>query len=93
MQRIGEAFYGRAQVYRAALAAQGAQPLVEALTRNVYGGTSVAPAASARLAAYIREAVGVLRSQRATDFLTGKLQMPDPQAIVFMEDQGRLAED
>jgi cytochrome b pre-mRNA-processing protein 3 len=93
MQRIGEAFYGRAQVYRSALAAQGAQPLVEALTRNVYGGTSVAPAAPARLAAYIREAARVLRSQWATDFLTGKLQMPDPQAIVFVEDKGRLAED
>jgi cytochrome b pre-mRNA-processing protein 3 len=31
MQRMGEAFYGRAQAYRAALAAQGEEPLIEAL--------------------------------------------------------------
>src|SRR5262245_37275023 len=78
MQRIGEAFYGRAQVYRSALAGQGAQPLLEALTRNVYGGRSVAPAAPARLAAYIREAVRVLRSQRVDDLLAGKLNLPKP---------------
>lgn len=29
MQRMGEAFYGRTQAYRAALAAQGEKPLIE----------------------------------------------------------------
>src|ERR1700757_4932293 len=34
MQRMGEAFYGRAQAYRAALAAPGQETLVEALKRK-----------------------------------------------------------
>src|SRR5262245_43190084 len=93
MRRIGEAFYGRAQAYRSALAAQGSEPLVEALTRNVYGSTSVAPAAPARLAAYIKEAVRELRGQQPADFMAGKLRMPDPNLIVLVEDKGHLAED
>ena len=36
MQRMGEAFYGRAQAYRSALAAADEGALVEALTRNIY---------------------------------------------------------
>src|SRR6476646_674056 len=60
MQRIGEAFYGRAQAYRAALAAQGGDALAEALKRNVYAGAPPNPAAPARLAAYMRAAVGGL---------------------------------
>src|SRR5262249_14079225 len=93
MHRIGEAFYGRAQVYRSALAAQGTELLVEALTRNVYGGTSVALAAPARLAAYIKEAVRELRGQRPADFMAGKLRLPDPKLVVLAEDKGHLAED
>src|SRR5208283_3419642 len=39
VQRIGEAFYGRSQAYRAACAATDDGLLVEALERNIYGGT------------------------------------------------------
>ena len=42
MQRIGEAFYGRAQAYRQALAAEGDQALAEAVARNIYGGADAA---------------------------------------------------
>ena len=39
MQRVGEAFYGRAQAYEAALgAAAGEGALADALARNVYAG-------------------------------------------------------
>jgi cytochrome b pre-mRNA-processing protein 3 len=93
MQRIGEAFYGRAQAYRSALAAHGEEALVEALTRNIYGGTSLAPAAPVRLAAYIREAVLDVWAQQPADLMAGKLHMPDPKVIVLVEDKGRLAED
>jgi cytochrome b pre-mRNA-processing protein 3 len=62
MQRMGAAFYGRAQAYRTALAAGSEEALVEALTRNIYSGTLGAPAAPARLAAYIREAIGDVRA-------------------------------
>ena len=64
MQRIGEAFYGRAQAYRSALAADGDTALVEALHRNIYGGSPATPTAPVHLAAYIREAVRDVRTQR-----------------------------
>src|SRR5476651_1562064 len=55
MQRMGEAFYGRAQAYRTALsAADAGLALVETVTRNIYGGSPASPAAAGRLAAYIR---------------------------------------
>ena len=94
MQRIGEAFYGRTQAYRSALAAHGEEALIEALTRNVYGGgTSAAPAVPARLATYIREAVRDVRAQQPVDLLAGNLRMPDPKVIVLVEDKSHLAED
>jgi cytochrome b pre-mRNA-processing protein 3 len=79
MQRIGEAFYGRAQAYRSALASEGDEALVAALARNIYGGAVGKPAAPARLAAYIREAVRGLGAQQAADLLAGKLRMADPR--------------
>ena len=78
MQRIGEAFYGRAQAYRGALASDGDEALVVALAKNVYGGAVPEPAAPVRLAAYIREAVRGLGAQQPGDLLAGKLRMPDP---------------
>jgi cytochrome b pre-mRNA-processing protein 3 len=77
MQRIGEAFYGRAQAYRSALASDGDEALVAALAKNVYGGAAPEPAAPVRLAAYIREAVRGLGAQQPADLLAGKLRMPD----------------
>ena len=91
MQRIGEAFYGRAQAYRAALAAPGEDALAEALKRNIYGGTPLAPGAPGRLAAYMREAVRGVRAQPRTSFWRGKLHLPDPDALV--EDKDRFTED
>jgi cytochrome b pre-mRNA-processing protein 3 len=79
MQRIGEAFYGRAQAYRSALASEGDEALVAALVRNIYGGAVPEQAAPLRLAAYIREAVRGLAAQRPADLLRGKLRMADPR--------------
>ena len=93
MQRIGEAFYGRAQAYRAALAAPGETPLIEALKRNVYGAGPPTLAAPARLAAYVREAVRDVNSQQSADISAGKLRLPDPKAIVLVEDKGHVAEN
>ena len=62
MRRMGEAFYGRAQAYRAALATADDSALAEALARNIYGGSTPLPAV-ARLAAYMREAVRDLKAQ------------------------------
>jgi cytochrome b pre-mRNA-processing protein 3 len=80
MQRIGEAFYGRAQAYREALAAGGAA-LAEALARNIYGGAPPAPGLAPRLAAYMRLAVLDLAAQDAESLAAGDLRFLDPAAI------------
>jgi len=85
MRRMGEAFYGRAQAYQAALAAEGDQALVEAVARNIYGG-SPAPGAAGRLAAYIREAVRGLQAQKSAALAGGTLAWPDPAAILATAD-------
>jgi len=87
MQRVGEAFYGRAQAYRAGLARDGEQALMEALERNIYGQDAASRAAAARLAAYMRGTVGELRVQPSSEVLAGRLTMPDPTAIVLVEDE------
>ena len=88
MQRVGEAFYGRARAYRAGLARDGQQALVEALERNIYGQEGAANrAAAARLAVYMRGTAGELRVQPSSEVLAGRLTMPDPTAIVLVEDE------
>lgn len=76
MRRIGEAFYGRSQAYRAAWAVPEDGPLVEAIERNIYGGE--AAAAAPVLAAYIREAVGRLARLPPAGFTGGALSFPEP---------------
>ena len=93
MQRMGEAYYGRAQAYRAALSAAGEDVLAEAVARNIYGGAPPTPAAAARLAAYIREAVRDLETHRPSCFLAGELRLPDPVAVVLVEDKISFPKD
>ena len=82
MRRMGEAFYGRAQAYRAALsAADTGQALVAAVTRNIYAGSPASPAAAGRLAAYIRAAVRDLKGQDPAGLRAGTVRFPDPAAI------------
>ena len=81
MQRMGEAYYGRAQAYREALAATGGLALADAIARNIYGGSPPAAAVATRLAAYTRLAVGELRAQGAAGLAAGELRLPDPAAI------------
>ena len=81
MRRMGEAFYGRARAYRVALsAADAGQALVEAVTRNIYGGSPASPAAAGRLADYIRAAVRDLKGQDPAGLLAGTVRFPDPAA-------------
>ena len=81
VRRMGEAYYGRAQAYRAALAAADDGPLVEALARNIYGGSPVAAGAAPRLAAYMREALRDLDAQLAVSLAGGELKFPEPNKI------------
>ena len=82
MQRMGEAFYGRAQAYQAALASSDPQALVDAISRNIYGGPAQAAAAAPRLAAYMRLAVRDLTAQTAAALASGQLRLPDPAGIL-----------
>jgi cytochrome b pre-mRNA-processing protein 3 len=77
MRRMGEAFYGRAQVYKAALASADDLALTDALARNVYGGASP-PLAPARLAAYMREALAAIGAQESAALAAGVLEFPIP---------------
>src|SRR5262245_20900284 len=93
MQRVGEAFYGRAQAYRAGLGHKGQKALTEALERNIYGQETAGQAAAARLAAYMRGAVADLRAQPASQVFSGELTMPNPAATVLVEDDASGTKD
>jgi cytochrome b pre-mRNA-processing protein 3 len=85
MQRVAEAFYGRAGAYEAALADSDGPALEAALTRNVFG-TAQPPLGARRLAAYMQDAARQLAIQ---DMAGGKIQFPDPQRVTAVEPQGR----
>jgi cytochrome b pre-mRNA-processing protein 3 len=78
MQRVGEAYYGRAQAYRDALASEDEGLLVQTLERNIYGGSAAGAAAAPRLATYMREALRELEGQVPASLASGELQFPDP---------------
>ena len=80
MRRIAEAFYGRQAAYRAGLAAPDQRPLAAALARNVFAGAP-APDGAARLAAYVRAAVGALAAQDAQAFRRTQVDFPDPARV------------
>lgn len=80
MRRVGDAYYGRAQAYDAALEQGDDEALARALARNIYEQTVVSPAAR-RLAAYARAALGQLRGEDAARLAAGALRFPDPVAI------------
>jgi cytochrome b pre-mRNA-processing protein 3 len=80
MRRVGEAFYGRAQAYEAALQETGdaalVAALVAALKRNVYAGVDEPQVAAERLARYVRHMAQELSGQaRLAD---GMVRFPDP---------------
>jgi cytochrome b pre-mRNA-processing protein 3 len=76
MRELGEAFYGRAKAYRAALADAVESALAEALARNIYGGAR--PDAARRLAVYMRQLGRDLANQEAGRLAAGILSFPDP---------------
>ncbi|HEY7457747.1 MAG TPA: ubiquinol-cytochrome C chaperone family protein [Xanthobacteraceae bacterium] len=73
---MGEAFYGRAAAYDAALAESGNDGLAAALLRNVYGGNTKASARE--LAHYVRRSVAELAAQEAAEIARGHTRFPAP---------------
>jgi cytochrome b pre-mRNA-processing protein 3 len=79
MRTVGEAFYGRAQAYEAALRNPGDGALTAALSRNVYG-VAAPPVAAALLAAYVRRVIEVLSGQGLETLAAGRAHFPAPDA-------------
>ncbi|HEU0083110.1 MAG TPA: ubiquinol-cytochrome C chaperone family protein [Bradyrhizobium sp.] len=75
MQKFGEAFYGRAAAYDAALAA-GAEQLAQALCRNVLDGRDMAKAR--QLAAYASAASAALAELDDAAIGSGVWSFPSP---------------
>lgn len=76
MRKVGEAFYGRAASYDAALAAPTADALANALARNIYG-ISTPGAQAIRLADYVRQVEARLAERPAPSTATAP-DFPDP---------------
>jgi cytochrome b pre-mRNA-processing protein 3 len=77
MLKFGEALYGRAAAYDAALAAgAAADALVKALNRNIYDG--IDEDGADRLAAYVRRLVEGLETQSGAEIAAGRLSFPPP---------------
>ena len=80
MRKLGEAFYGRLEVYDRALGSVDEAELAAALRRNTQGQEAPAGAAQ-RLAAYVRAAAARLAALPIADFGDGRLSFPDPTTI------------
>jgi cytochrome b pre-mRNA-processing protein 3 len=78
MRAMGEAFYGRAEAYDAALATGGEDAIAAALSRNVYGDGGNAEAAR-KLARYVRRAASELASQDVAGIINGVIHFPQPE--------------
>jgi cytochrome b pre-mRNA-processing protein 3 len=87
MKAIGEAFYGRKRAYEAAMAAPGVDQLAAALARNVYGGPP--GEAAERLAAYMQDARRILAITDARVLQGGRVEFPDPAALLAVTPVGR----
>jgi cytochrome b pre-mRNA-processing protein 3 len=82
MKRVGEAFYGRARAYDAALAQADDGMLADALARNVYAeAADSSQVATTRLAAYVRQMADALERQDLAALAQGKVQFPEPAPL------------
>ena len=80
MQKVAEAFYGRAKAYEGALAGNDPAALEAAVARNVFGVTTP-PLGARRLATYMCEANRRLGRQEPQSLVRGELDFPDPEAV------------
>jgi cytochrome b pre-mRNA-processing protein 3 len=83
MQKLGEAFYGRATAYDRALDNGPVDALAAALNRNVYGRADEAERDQpARLAAYVQRCEEALADQDAPAIAAGRVRFPWPGEAV-----------
>jgi len=82
MRRLVDAFYGRAQAYETALAADdGNRQLISGLARNVLAETGLPSMNAVRMASYVVEAARMMDTTAADVFGGGNLRFPDPDAV------------
>jgi cytochrome b pre-mRNA-processing protein 3 len=81
MQRVAEAFYGRAAAYDDSIDRPGEELLAATLARNVFAEAVVPPACAARLARYVRAAIEELDRQDGGAFARAVVMFPDPGMI------------
>jgi cytochrome b pre-mRNA-processing protein 3 len=82
MQAFGEAFYGRAAAYDLAIdlaPAEGAEPLAQALCKNILNGAQIDNAR--RLAAYAGAAIAALGAQDDAALLAASWRFPLPDSL------------
>lgn len=81
VKEMGEAFFGRAATYRAALEGADQTALEGALARNLYRLSPDAPrpAALQPLTGYVLKVVQALDEQLASDLFTGGVAFPAPR--------------
>jgi cytochrome b pre-mRNA-processing protein 3 len=80
MQKVGEAFYGRAKVYESALVDADPAVLDAAVARNVFGAAET-PLGARRLAAYMRGTADRLAALAADALIATKFEFPDPASV------------
>jgi cytochrome b pre-mRNA-processing protein 3 len=80
MQKVGEAFYGRAKIYETALVEADPAALEAAVARNVFGAPEQTLGAR-RLAAYMRTVAARLAGQDADALMAATFEFPAPSAI------------
>jgi cytochrome b pre-mRNA-processing protein 3 len=78
MQAFGEAFYGRAAAYDLALA-EGAEPLAQALCKNILDGAHIEQAR--RLGFYARAAIHALEGLDDATLKKGSWRFPSPARV------------
>lgn len=81
MRSIGEAYYGRANAYDAALKQTGIADLASSLARNIFGSDPARTVEAERLAHYVRDTVAGLSAQDRQAIAGGDLAFPDPEKV------------
>ena len=77
MRPLITAFYGRAQAYENAFAADDAA-LSDALRRNIFDQAPVTPEQLQQLTTYVRRTLAALDAQPTASLLAGQVEFPSP---------------
>ena len=87
MRKIGEAYFGRAQSYEAAITSGDEAMFVAAIARNIYDDEPAGASAAGRLTRYAISAMGLLERQSSPEIALGQVQFPDPLTVEFQTAQ------